>query len=230
MRSPDPIPSQWQLFRIWGRIGLQSFGGGSSTLFLIQDEFIEKHGWLTTDDFSIFWNLCLFTPGINIIALTVLIGRKLGGTRGIVASLIGLLLPSATITCLIAAGFKLVQNRPETQAILRGVVPATAGVMFLVAIRFAQPLLILIRKEGWWRLTISAAIILGCAIALIFLQLSVIIVLICAALAGTIIFTSWRTASPPLATAHAAPLPALAQEHDPECSLTPTTDQTREEQ
>ncbi|HCJ32793.1 MAG TPA: hypothetical protein DHV65_00615, partial [Ktedonobacter sp.] len=45
------------------------------------------------------WNLCIFTPGINLVALTVLIGRKLGGTWGIVVSLAGMLLPSAMVTC-----------------------------------------------------------------------------------------------------------------------------------
>lgn len=190
--SQNLKPSAWQLLRIWGGIGLQSFGGGSSTLFLIQSEFIEKHGWLTMEDFTLLWNLCLFTPGINIIAINVLIGRKLGGIRGIIASLVGLLLPSATITCLLTAGFKAVQNTPEVQAILRGVIPATAGVMMLVAVRFARPLMITGYKEHWARLAASLIIILGCAIAIILLNLSVILVLLCAALSGMVAFTTWH--------------------------------------
>ncbi|HEU5226910.1 MAG TPA: chromate transporter [Ktedonobacteraceae bacterium] len=224
MKQPDPRPGKWQLFRIWTSIGLQSFGGGSSTIFLIQQEFIDKHGWMTMEDFSLFWNLCLFTPGINIIALTILIGRKLGGIRGIVASLIGLLLPSATITCLLAAGFKLIENRPEVQAILRGVVPATAGVMFLVAVRFAQPLLTLARKEGWVRVVASTIIVLGCALALILLKLSVILVLVCTAVAGAIIFTSWQTPRYALA---ASPTPP---EHNNEAATTYSANKTSEEQ
>src|SRR5690348_16560303 len=36
MALQDPRPGKWQLFRIWAGIGLQSFGGGASTTFLIQ--------------------------------------------------------------------------------------------------------------------------------------------------------------------------------------------------
>src|SRR3989442_15809462 len=101
MKLQDPRPSTWQLFRIWASIGLQSFGGGASTTLLIQRAFIEKYKWLSMEEFAHLWNLCILTPGINLVALTVLIGKKLAGTPGIAASLAGLLLPSAIITCLL---------------------------------------------------------------------------------------------------------------------------------
>jgi chromate transporter len=40
MDEQDPGPGVWQLFGIWTRIGLQSFGGGASTTLLIQRVFI----------------------------------------------------------------------------------------------------------------------------------------------------------------------------------------------
>src|SRR5713226_4527037 len=134
MKLQDPKPSKWLLFRIWASVGLQSFGGGASTTFLIQRAFIEKHKWLSMEEFTYLWNLCILTPGINLVALTVLIGRKLGGAWGIAISLAGLLLPSAIITCLLTVGFKTIENLPALQAILRGVIPATAGIMLLVGI------------------------------------------------------------------------------------------------
>src|SRR5438445_2090480 len=115
MRLQDAGPGKWQLFRIWASIGLQSFGGGASTTFLIQRAFIEKHRWLSMEEYTRLWSLCILTPGINLVALTILIGRKLGGAWGIVISLAGLLLPSAIITCLITAGFKTVENLPAVQ-------------------------------------------------------------------------------------------------------------------
>ena len=187
-----PRPGAWHLLRIWAAIGLQSFGGGASTTFLIQHAFIDKYGWMTIEEFTEFWAICVFTPGINLVALTVLIGRKLGGASGIAASLAGLLLPSATITCFIAAGFKLVQNNTIVQAALRGVIPATAGIMLLVGLRFAGPQFALVRKEGRLSLTLGASIIVACFCAIVVFQVSVIPVLLCAALLGMLVFTSWR--------------------------------------
>src|SRR5436305_1556777 len=119
----DPRPGTWKLFRIWAGVGLQSFGGGASTTFLIQRAFIEKHKWLSMEEFTHLWNLCILTPGINLVALTVLIGKKLGGTRGIIASLAGMLVPSAAITCLLAVIFKQIEQLAAVQAVLRSVIP-----------------------------------------------------------------------------------------------------------
>ncbi len=192
----EAYPSIWRLFRIWSGIGLQSFGGGASTLFLIRREFVEKHGWVDSEEILRYWNLCLFTPGINLIALTVLIGRKLGGPWGIVVSLAGMLLPSAAITCLLAAGFQIVQHVPAIQAILRGVIPATAGVMLFVGVGFAEPLLKRVTKEGVWRAVISLLVVVFCFVALIVFKLSVIVVLLLAALIGAVCFTDWRKPKP----------------------------------
>jgi chromate transporter len=195
MKLQDPRPGKWRLFRIWASIGLQSFGGGASTTLLIQRAFIEKHTWLSMEEFAHLWNLCILTPGINLVALTVLIGKKLGGTWGIVVSLAGLLLPSATITCLLAALFIQIEHIAAVQAIFRGVVPATGGIMLVVGLNFALPLIKKGYKEGYIYLLVSSVLLIACALAIIFLKLSVIIVILAAASLGTLFFSS-RSAPP----------------------------------
>ncbi|HET8914013.1 MAG TPA: chromate transporter [Ktedonobacteraceae bacterium] len=185
-------PSVWKLFFLWGGIGLQSFGGGASTMFLIQQTFIEKYAFITREEFLHFFSLCAFTPGINIVALTILIGRKLGGALGILVSILGLLVPSATITCLCVVLFAMVQHAPVVQAILHGVVPATAGVMFVVGLGFVKPLFERRREEGWPWFLACLLMIAACALAIILFNLSVIPVLLAAALLGIVIFRSQR--------------------------------------
>jgi len=195
MKLQDPRSGKWRLFRIWASIGLQSFGGGASTTLLIQRAFIEKHTWLSMEEFAHLWNLCILTPGINLVALTVLIGKKLGGTWGIVVSLAGLLLPSATITCLLAALFIQIEHIAAVQAIFRGVIPATGGIMLVVGLNFALPLIRKGYKEGYIYLLVSSVLLIACALAIIFLKLSVIIVILAAASLGTLFFSS-RSAPP----------------------------------
>jgi len=195
MKLQDPRPSKWQLFRIWASVGLQSFGGGASTTLLIQRAFIEKHNWLSIEEFTHLWNLCVITPGINLVALTVLIGRKLGGVWGIVVSLAGLLLPSATITCLLAATFKQIENQAVVQAVLRGVIPATGAIMLLVGWNFALPIVRRGHKEGVLYLLGSSVVIIACALAIILLKISVIIIIPGAAFLGGLFFSP-KPASP----------------------------------
>jgi chromate transporter len=194
MKIQDPRPGKWQLFRVWAVIGLQSFGGGASMTFLIQRAFIEKHKWLSMEEFAYLWNLCILTPGINLVALTVLIGKKLGGTWGIAISLVGMLLPSATITCLLTAIFIQIENVAAVQAIFRGVIPATGGILLVVGLNFALPLIRKGFKQGFFYLLVSGCVTIACALAVIFLKLSVIIVILGAAFLGTLFFSS-RSAS-----------------------------------
>ncbi|GAC1652040.1 MAG: chromate transporter [Ktedonobacteraceae bacterium] len=194
MERQTPGPDIWKLLRIWTGIGLQSFGGGASTTFLIRRAFIDTHGWLTEEDMQRLWNLSVFTPGINLVALCVLIGRKLGGVWGVILSLAGFLLPSATITCLLTVGFTMVEGIPAIQAILRGVVPATAGIMFLVGLGFARPLSITTYKEGIVKSLLSIAIVIGSILAIVVLKISVIFIVLGAALLGILFFTPRRVA------------------------------------
>jgi chromate transporter len=129
-----------------------------------------------------------------------LIGRKLGGRWGIVASLAGLLVPSAAVTCLLTAGFVVVQHSPVLHAVLRGIIPATAGIMGVVAVGFARPLIRRAQKEGVQSLSFSVTIMLLSALALIIFKLPAIAVLVGAAVLGVAVFTPWRIATPEVAT------------------------------
>lgn len=182
-------PNTWLLFRIWAGIGLQSFGGGAATTFLIQRVFIQKRQWLSMDDFSRLYNLSLLTPGITLVALTTLIGKKLGGIRGIIVSLAGLLAPSATITCLLAALFVHLEQSQATKAVLRGVIPATAGVMLLVLVNFARPIVQGSHRADLPKLLAKGALVVAIVAGVIFANLSAIIVVIGAALVGVVFFS-----------------------------------------
>ncbi|MGH2517119.1 MAG: chromate transporter, partial [Ktedonobacterales bacterium] len=194
MSEYDPPPSTRQLFGIWAGIGLQSFGGGASTTFLIQRAFIERHRWVTMEEFTRLWSLCLLAPGINLIGITVLLGKRMGGTRGIAVSLAGLLLPSATITCLLTALFTQVERQAAVQAALRGVVPATAGIMMLVLVNFARPIVRDGRRTGPARLLLSGGLVTVFAVAIIVWNVSAIFIVIGAACLGVAFYTPGKTA------------------------------------
>jgi chromate transporter len=196
MEPRDPAPDNWQLLRIWATIGFQSFGGGASTTFLIQRAFTEKHTWLTLEEFIHFWSLCVLSPGINLLALTILIGKKLGGGWGIVASLAGLLLPSSIITCIFAAIFKQIDSLPAMQAIIKGIVPATGGIMLLLGLNLARPLFQKSYKEGIFSVLLSSVLIVLFALAVILGQLPAVVVIIGGALLGALFFSSQYRQTP----------------------------------
>ena len=138
--KPTAVSSTY-LLRVWLTLSVQSFGGGVATLALIRRAAVAEQGWLSDAEFGQFWGLVQLAPGINLLALTVLIGRRVAGVRGIAVSLLGLLLPSVALTIGLTAGYAEVQHAAWVQSALRGIVPATVGVGLVTAWQIARPLL-----------------------------------------------------------------------------------------
>jgi chromate transporter len=178
--SPEAPPSLGRLLSLWLTLGFQSFGGGVATLTLIRRAFVEQHRWLTEAEFTRDWALCQIAPGINLLALTILIGRKLAGAGGVLVALLGLLLPSVSLTILITACYARFHDRAVVQAALRAVIPATVGLGAVTSWNMARPLLQESRREGRFNFGVSLALLIGAGLAAAAGHLPVLLVL-CAA-------------------------------------------------
>lgn len=187
-------PSLWLVLWVWFLLGLQSFGGGMATLYLIQRTTVERYRWLTAAEFSRDWALCQAAPGINLLCMTILIGRKVAGLVGALVALVGLLLPSVTITIVMIALYADLRNLPVIQAALHGIVPATVGLGLLLTTNMARPLLAASRRESGSTLLVSVFTLVGSAVAVVFWEMPVIIVLLSAGVLGAL--TMWWQAKP----------------------------------
>lgn len=198
-------------------IGAQSFGGGPATLQLIRREMIIKRGWLTDLEYSHYWTLSTLVPGINMIAFAILIGRKLAGWRGAAATLVGMLVPSTLITVLLTAGFVALQSSSLFQAMLRGVIPATAAMMFVVMLNLGRPLLKESRRQGWANFGLSLVLIFATAAMIGLLKWPVWLALLLALLAGPLL--SSARFSPNFAVESPAAKTALEPSNDEALAL-----------
>jgi chromate transporter len=140
------IPPQ-TIFLAWLRSGGITFGGGPVALESLRRELVERRKWRTEEEFARDWALCQAAPGINLLGFSALIGRHLGGTPGIFAAMLGMVLPSALITGLLAAAFASLRHHPSVEAAMRGVVPATVGLGLASIYRMLRPLV----RQGWKR-------------------------------------------------------------------------------
>jgi chromate transporter len=118
------------------------------------------------------------TPGINLIALTILVGRRCGAGKGIALALVGLLLPSCIITVLIAAVYAHYQGEPGVRAAIGGIIPATVALGMIMAWQTARPLMIQSRREGPATLAFSLALLASSAALVGVAHLPVIAVLL----------------------------------------------------
>jgi chromate transporter len=182
----NPKPALWDLFTTWFIIGIQSFGGGSSTLLLIHQACI-KRGWIDEDEFVRTWALVQIAPGINLVKLTSLVGYKLRGWPGLLSANAGLLLTSALVTVLMTAGFAVIQSQPVVKAIMRGVLPATIGLTLTMGAQMAIPLLSKAYQQGKARLGANLAILTCAALLMAVNGISPVVVLLVGGVAGILL-------------------------------------------
>jgi len=170
--EPHPPPLKG-IFLTWLRIGAFSFGGGAATLFLMRREFVQRHRWLTGDQYNEAFALSKLTPGTNIIAQSIVMGKMMAGAGGVVASLAGLLAPAVTITTLLSAFITVVQGNRVAGAALAGIVPATGGLTFAIVVQMGGGQL----GQGWDRVR-GLVVMLACGLLVGLVHLPVPLILL----------------------------------------------------
>ncbi len=179
-------PSLWELFRIFLVLGVQSFGGGTSTLYLIHQAAMQG-GWMSEEEFVRTYALVQIAPGINLVKLTMVIGQRLRGWAGLIFATAGMLLPSAGVTVLMTAGFAAIRSQPLVQAAMKGVMPATIGLSLAMAVQIGQPIFSRAYREGAARLWFNLAVLAGAAGLMALNGVSPVVVLLAAGAAGLLV-------------------------------------------
>lgn len=137
-------------------------------------------GWLNEETFLRDWALAQISPGINLLKLTVLLGKQLHGWQGLIAATAGLLFPSALATALMTAGFSIIHSQPLVQAALKGILPAAIGLSLAMGVQMGQPLLTKAFHEGRFRLTLQVLVLAGAALLFALSSISPVLVLLLA--------------------------------------------------
>jgi chromate transporter len=179
-----------RLFRVWFTLGIQSFGGGTATQYLIYRGFVERTRWITPEEFTRAWAICPLTPGINLLGLTVLIGWRLAGPAGVAASLLGLLLPSVTITAGMTAIYASIRDLAPVHTALRGIIPATVGMGLIMMLQLVRPPMADSRREGRGSVILSGGIIAGSAALSLLPNPQIILILVLGGMISAL--AAWR--------------------------------------
>jgi chromate transporter len=185
-------PPLGALFLTWLHIGATSFGGGAVVQYLIQEHFIHKRQWLTAEDYARILAMCQITPGLTIIAITITIGKRLGGWLGMWLSLAGLVLPSALITVGMTALFASVRELPPVQASLRAIFAAIFGISLATTWRNVQHILVTNRNHGRLSLAVVLAIVSGGGLLYLWLKPPVIVLYVLGGMCGAWLYSHRR--------------------------------------
>lgn len=90
------------IFLTMMKIGLFTFGGGYAMLALLENEFVEKRGWMEKEEFLDMVAIAESTPGPIAINSATYIGYKKRGLLGSAFATVGVCIPSVVIIFLIS--------------------------------------------------------------------------------------------------------------------------------
>ena len=132
------LKTLWELFSIFFKIGLCTFGGGYAMLPILERELADKRGWTTSDELLDYFAIGQTTPGIIAVNVATFIGYKQAKTLGGIVATSGIVCPSLIIITIIA---KFISNFSEiawVQRALTGINVAVAALLTYAVANFAK--------------------------------------------------------------------------------------------
>lgn len=140
MSSPADVvetkPSLLDLFLAFAGIAVMGFGG---VLPWARRMLVERRRWLTADEFAEVLSLGQFLPGGNIINVAVVVGGRLGGPFGSVATVLGLMAAPTIIVILAGALYLRYRHLPSVHGALSGMAAAAVGLIISMGVKMLQP-------------------------------------------------------------------------------------------
>ena len=125
-------------FLTFFRIGLFTLGGGYAMIPLIEAEVVEKHKWVTKEEFLDLIAIAQSCPGVFAINISTFIGYKLHKTLGAISCALGAALPSFLIILAIAIFFHRFEDNPVVAAMFRGIRPAVVALIAVPTFNLAR--------------------------------------------------------------------------------------------
>jgi chromate transporter len=125
-----------EIFLLFARIGLTSFGGGLSAW--IYREVVDRRHWLNEQEFLAGLTLAQILPGPNVINISIYIGQRLRGTAGSVIAALALLLPPMVVAVALLTLFRNYNHLTWLRDLLEGIAAGAIGLTFSVGWRAAR--------------------------------------------------------------------------------------------
>lgn len=146
----------FEIFVVFFKIGLFTFGGGYAMLPIIQKEVVETKGWMSDEEFLDAISLTNSLPGPLAINAATFTGYRVNKIAGSFAAMLGAAFPSILIITLIAMVFDDLAQLTVVENIFMAVRPAVVALIVYSVIKLAKSAKI---KEYYnWVLTLMAVI------------------------------------------------------------------------
>ncbi|MFP3042496.1 chromate transporter [Treponema primitia] len=169
----------FDLFLIFLKLGVLTFGGGYAMIPVVERELIKKKGWTTIDEVMDYYTIAQVTPGIIAVNLSTFIGYKRKGPLGGALATIGFVLPGVVFISIIAICLSSFADLPAVQHAFTGIRVAVGALILDTVIKMVKGVF-----KNWKSLVIY---IIAFALSFVW-SVSPVLLVIAAGLLGLLVF------------------------------------------
>lgn len=158
-----------KMFLTFFKIGAFTFGGGFAMIPIIQEEVVNKQGWIKDEEFIDTISVAQSSPGPIAVNSSIYVGYKIKGITGALVATLGTVLPSFITILIIAKSFTYFRDNDSFEKIFSGIRPTVVALIFSALYR-------LVYKSYLGYRALAAALII--ALILIFFNISPIYIVV----------------------------------------------------
>ncbi len=136
--------SKKALFWSFFKVGTFTIGGGYAMIPLMERELVDRHGWLSEEEFMDEVALSQAMPGVFAVNMAAMTGRKLSGFGGAVAAIVGNILMPILFILLLAIVFRTLRDNIYVERFFLGLRPAVVALIAVPVFKMARAI-----KIGW---------------------------------------------------------------------------------
>ncbi|MBO6919410.1 MAG: chromate efflux transporter [Rhizobiaceae bacterium] len=115
------MPSRFEMFHTFGRIGILSFGGPAAQIALMHKVLVDEKAWLTEKQYLNALSFCMLLPGPEAMQLATYAGWRITGVFGGLLAGLLFVLPGAFVILALASIYAYFGDIPLIAALFLGV-------------------------------------------------------------------------------------------------------------
>jgi chromate transporter len=163
------------LLWVFLKVGATGFGGAMPMIAMIQGEVVQKHHWVTPQEFSDAVTLGQITPGPVAVDTIVHLGYKLHGWTGAVLSVFVFVLPSFLLMLALTMLYLQYGQLPQVTGAFKGIGAAVVAIILAASYRMGRSAI----RDVW-----SGLIVVAAGVALLVFSVNIVLIIVVAGVIG----------------------------------------------
>lgn len=176
-KKPRASNVLWMLFSGMFYISAFTFGGGFVIATFVKKKFSDELGWIDESEMLDLIALAQSAPGAIAVNVAILVGWKVFGVIGMIASVLGTILPPMIILTAVSFIYNLIADNMYVAMVLKGMQAGVAAIILSVSIDLA----VKVMKE---KSILYDALMVAAFVLSFFFKVNVVFLIIAALLLG----------------------------------------------